>query len=106
VLLHGHCHQKALIGSTPSLQILRLLPDTPVEEVDSGCCGMAGSFGYEKEHYEMSLAIGNRRLFPAIKAKGPEWEIVAAGVSCRQQIAHATGRRAKHLVEVLADALP
>ncbi len=106
VLLHGHCHQKALIGSTPSLQILRLLPDTPVEEVDSGCCGMAGSFGYEKEHYEMSLAIGNRRLFPAIKAKGPEWEIVAAGVSCRQQIAHATGRQAKHLVEVLADALP
>jgi len=77
-----------------------------VEEVDSGCCGMAGSFGYEKEHYEMSLAIGNLRLFPAIKAKGPEWEIVAAGVSCRQQIAHGTGRRAKHLVEILAEALP
>ena len=106
VLLHGHCHQKALTGSSPSLQVLRLLPGTPVEEVDSGCCGMAGSFGYEKEHYDMSLAIGNRRLFPAIQAKGPEWEIVAAGVSCRQQIAHGTGRRARHLVEVLADALP
>jgi FAD/FMN-containing dehydrogenase/Fe-S oxidoreductase len=106
ILLHGHCHQKALVGSTPSLQVLRLLPEARVEEVDSGCCGMAGSFGYEKEHYEMSLAIGNRRLFPAIKAKGPEWEVVAAGVSCRQQIAHGTGRPAKHLVEVLADALP
>ena len=106
VLLHGHCHQKALAGSSPSLQVLRLLPGARVEEVDSGCCGMAGSFGYEKEHYEMSLAIGGRRLFPAIEAKGPEWEVVAAGVSCRQQIAHGTGRRAKHLIEVLADALP
>jgi len=105
-LLHGHCHQKALIGSGPSLQLLRLLPGANVEEVDSGCCGMAGSFGYEKEHYELSIAIGNRRLFPAVKAKGPEWEIVAAGVSCRQQIPHGTGRRARHLVEVLADALP
>ncbi|MBI4574613.1 MAG: anaerobic glycerol-3-phosphate dehydrogenase subunit C [candidate division NC10 bacterium] len=106
LLLHGHCHQKALIGSGPSLQVLRLLPEARVEEVDSGCCGMAGSFGYEKEHYELSLAIGNRRLFPAVKAKGPEWEIVAAGVSCRQQIPHGTGRTARHLVEVLADALP
>ena len=105
-LLHGHCHQKAIIGSAPSLQMLRLLPGATVEEVDSGCCGMAGSFGYEKEHYDLSLAIGNRRLFPAVKAKGPEWEIVAAGVSCRQQIPHGTGRRARHLVEVLADALP
>ena len=104
-LLHGHCHQKALIGSGPSLQVLRLLPGANVEEVDSGCCGMAGSFGYEKEHYDLSIAIGNRRLFPAVKAKGPEWEIVAAGVSCRQQIPHGTGRRARHLVEVLAEAL-
>ena len=105
-LLHGHCHQKALIGSGPSLEVLRLLPGAKVEEVDSGCCGMAGSFGYEKEHYDLSIAIGDRRLFPAVKAKGPEWEIVAAGVSCRQQIPHGTGRRARHLVEVLADALP
>ena len=106
VLLHGHCHQKALIGSSPSLRVLRLLPGVEVEEVDSGCCGMAGSFGYEREHYEMSLAIGNRRLFPTIKDKGPGCEIVAAGVSCRQQIAHGTGRRATHLVELLAAALP
>jgi Fe-S oxidoreductase len=106
ILLHGHCHQKALVGSTPSLQILRMLPEAAVEEVDSGCCGMAGSFGYEKEHYELSVAIGERRLFPAIRAKGPEWQIVAGGVSCRQQIAHGTGRRARHLIELLADALP
>ncbi len=105
-LLHGHCHQKALIGSAPSLHALRLLPGAKVEEVDSGCCGMAGSFGYEKEHYDLSIAIGNRRLFPAVRAKGSEWEIVAAGVSCRQQIPHGTGRRARHLVQVLADALP
>ena len=82
------------------------LPGATVEEVDSGCCGMAGSFGYEKEHYDLSIAVGNRRLFPAVMAKGPEWEIVASGVSCRQQIPHATGRQARHLVEVLADALP
>jgi FAD/FMN-containing dehydrogenase/Fe-S oxidoreductase len=106
LLLHGHCHQKALIGSAPSLQVLRLVPGAKVEEVDSGCCGMAGSFGYEEEHYDLSIAIGNRRLFPAVRAKGPEWEIVAAGVSCRQQIPHGTGRRARHLVEVLAEALP
>jgi Fe-S oxidoreductase len=106
ILLHGHCHQKALIGSSPSLTMLRMLPGAKVEEVDSGCCGMAGSFGYEAEHYDLSLAIGERRLFPAIRARAPESEVVAAGVSCRQQIAHATDRRARHLVEVLADALP
>ncbi len=106
VLLHGHCHQKALIGSSPSLQVLKMLPGAQVEEVDSGCCGMAGSFGYEKEHYDLSLAIGERRLFPAIRSTVDDCTIVAAGVSCRQQIAHGTGRRAKHLVEVLAEALP
>jgi FAD/FMN-containing dehydrogenase/Fe-S oxidoreductase len=105
ILFHGHCHQKALVGSAPSLQVLRLLPGTKVTEVDSGCCGMAGSFGYEREHYDLSLAVGARRLIPAVQAAGPETEIVAAGISCRQQIAHATGRRPKHPVEVLAAAL-
>jgi Fe-S oxidoreductase len=105
VLFHGHCHQKALIGSGPSLRVLGLLSGTRVEEVDSGCCGMAGSFGYEKEHYDLSIAIGERRLFPTVRAKGKDCEVVAAGVSCRQQIAHGTGRRAKHLVELLAEAL-
>ncbi|MBI3002035.1 MAG: oxidoreductase, partial [candidate division NC10 bacterium] len=105
ILFHGHCHQKALVGSAPSLQVLRLLPGTKVTEVDSGCCGMAGSFGYEREHYDLSLAIGARRRIPAVQAAGPDTEVVAAGISCRQQIAHATGRRPRHLVEVLAAAL-
>ncbi|MBI3538505.1 MAG: anaerobic glycerol-3-phosphate dehydrogenase subunit C [Chloroflexi bacterium] len=105
ILFHGHCHQKAIVGSAPSLRVMRSLPNVQVTEIDSGCCGMAGSFGFEKEHYEISQAIGERRLFPQIR-KEPESEIVAAGVSCRQQIAHATGRRARHLVEILADELP
>jgi Fe-S oxidoreductase len=103
VLFHGHCHQKALVGSAASLSVLRTLPGVQVIEVDSGCCGMAGSFGFEKEHYDLSLAIGGRRLFPAIDG-APGAAVVASGVSCRQQIAHATGRRARHLVEVLAAA--
>jgi FAD/FMN-containing dehydrogenase/Fe-S oxidoreductase len=109
LLLHGHCHQKALIGTGPSLTVLRLPPGFEVEEVDSGCCGMAGSFGFEHEHYEISRAIGSRRLFPAVQAKrqatNGDFDVVAAGVSCRQQVEHFTGKRPKHLVEVLAEAL-
>ncbi|MFQ5882882.1 MAG: FAD-binding and (Fe-S)-binding domain-containing protein, partial [Candidatus Methylomirabilales bacterium] len=91
VLLHGHCHQKALVGTRPTIEALRLIPGLTVEEVDSGCCGMAGSFGFEKEHYNLSLAIGRQRLFPAIQEAGDAVEIVASGVSCRQQILHGTG---------------
>jgi FAD/FMN-containing dehydrogenase/Fe-S oxidoreductase len=109
LLLHGHCHQKALIGTGPSLTVLRLPPGFEVEEIDSGCCGMAGSFGFEQEHYDMSRAIGSRRLFPAVQAKqkstNGDFDVVAAGVSCRQQVEHFTGKRPKHLVEVLADVL-
>jgi FAD/FMN-containing dehydrogenase/Fe-S oxidoreductase len=109
LLLHGHCHQKALIGTGPSLSVLRLPPGFEVEEVDSGCCGMAGSFGFEHEHYDISRAIGSRRLFPAVEAKiratNGDFDVVAAGVSCRQQVEHFTGKRPKHLVEVLAEAL-
>jgi FAD/FMN-containing dehydrogenase/Fe-S oxidoreductase len=109
LLLHGHCHQKALIGTGPSLTMLRLPPGFEVEEVDSGCCGMAGSFGFEHEHYDISRAIGSRRLFPAVEAKmqatNGDFDVVAAGVSCRQQVEHFTGKRPKHLVEVLAEAL-
>jgi Fe-S oxidoreductase len=75
-----------------------------VEEIDSGCCGMAGSFGYEKEHYEISIAIGRRRLFPAVE-NNPSATVVAPGISCRQQVEHATGRRALHPAEALAKAL-
>ncbi|MSP14742.1 MAG: anaerobic glycerol-3-phosphate dehydrogenase subunit C [Chloroflexi bacterium] len=104
ILFHGHCHQKALVGSAPSLRVLKAIPAAQVTEVDSGCCGMAGSFGFEKEHYDLSLAIGARRLFPAVQ-QAPQSEIVAAGTSCRQQILHGTGRRARHIAEVLAEAL-
>jgi Fe-S oxidoreductase len=102
-LLHGHCHQKALVGTAPTVAALRWA-GFDVSEVDSGCCGMAGSFGFEREHYDISVALGNRRLAPAVRAAGPEVEVVAPGISCRQQIEHLTGRRAKHPAEVLWEA--
>ena len=105
VLFHGHCHQKSLVGTASSLGALRLPPGNQVELVDAGCCGMAGSFGFEKEHYDISMTIGELGLFPAVNAKGPDWEVAVMGVSCRQQIEHGTGRRARHLVEVLRDCL-
>ncbi len=105
LLLHGHCHQKAHIGMGPLVRCLQDLGGFEVSEVDSGCCGMAGSFGFEAEHYEMSLEIGKRRLFKAVEAARKDVEIVAAGVSCRQQIEHGTGRVARHPVEALAEAL-
>jgi Fe-S oxidoreductase len=104
-LLHGHCHQKAHIGTAPLIRCLKELGGFEVSEVDSGCCGMAGSFGFEAEHYRLSIEIGKRRLFPAVLAANPETEVIAAGVSCRQQIEHGTGRKVKHPVEVLAEAL-
>lgn len=103
LLLHGHCHQKALVGTGPSVEVLKQLPGVDLEEVDSGCCGMAGSFGYEKEHYEISKAMAYRKLIPAaesIHRRGGR--VVAAGVSCRQQIRSFTNRVALHPVEVLA----
>jgi Fe-S oxidoreductase len=101
VLFHGHCHQKALAGTAATVALLRAIPGAEVVELDAGCCGMAGSFGFEREHYELSMAIGASRLFPAVEAEGPETLIAATGVSCRQQIAHGTGRRARHPVELL-----
>ena len=103
ILLHGHCHQKALVGTAPSKTVLGLT-GCEVEEVDSGCCGMAGSFGYEAEHYDVSQAIGERRLLPAVRDAPAETIVVAAGVSCRQQIRHGTGRQALHPAEVLLAA--
>ena len=105
VLFHAHCHQRSLSGTAASLGALRLPPGYQVELVNAGCCGMAGSFGYEKEHYDLSMTIGQEALFPAVNAKGPDWDIAVMGVSCRQQIEHGTGRKARHLAEVLADAL-
>jgi len=100
VLLHGHCHQKALVGSAPTVAMLKAA-GYEVSEVDSGCCGMAGSFGFEKEHYDLSIKIGNRRLAPAVKAARDDVEIVAPGISCRQQIDHLASRKAKHPAELL-----
>ncbi len=105
VLLHGHCHQKSLVGTAPLLRLLRLPSNFIVNEIDSGCCGMAGAFGYEKEHYEISMQIGEMSLFPAIRAAAPDTSIVASGISCRQQIQHGTSRKARHFSEILAEAI-
>ena len=105
ILLHGHCHQKALVGTGLALEALQGIPDCDVAEIPSGCCGMAGSFGFEKDHYDISMAIGEQVLFPAVRAEADGAVVVSEGVSCRQQIEHGTGTRAKHLVEVLAEAL-
>ena len=103
-LLHGHCHQKALVGTAPTVAALTWA-GYDVSEVDSGCCGMAGSFGFEREHYDVSIALGNRRLAPAVKAAPADTEVIAPGISCRQQIEHLAGRRAKHPAEALWQAL-
>jgi FAD/FMN-containing dehydrogenase/Fe-S oxidoreductase len=101
ILIHGHCHQKSLYGTTAMKHVLNLVPGISVEEIDSGCCGMAGSFGYEKEHYEVSMQIGEDRLFPAIRERRPGTTVVACGFSCRHQIAHATGVEAVHWAQTL-----
>ena len=87
------------------MRLLASVSKLQVEEVDSGCCGMAGSFGFEKEHYEMSIALAERRLAPAVRALDRDALVVASGVSCRQQILHTTGRMPLHPAEVLALAL-
>ena len=101
ILVHGHCHQKALVGIQPLLDTLAILPNTNIEAIPSGCCGMAGAFGYEREHYELSMQIGELVLFPAIRGSGQETIIVAPGTSCRHQIRDGTGRPALHPAEVL-----
>jgi FAD/FMN-containing dehydrogenase/Fe-S oxidoreductase len=103
-LLHGHCHQKAMVGTAPTVAALKWA-GFDVSEVDSGCCGMAGSFGFEREHYDLSVALGGRRLAPAVKAAAAETVVVAPGISCRQQIEHLAGRRATHPAEALWDAI-
>jgi len=105
IKLHGHCHQKALTSVEPSLNMLSLPENYDVVEVKSGCCGMAGSFGYEKEHYDLSMKVGELVLFPEIR-KAPEDVVISApGTSCRQQIMDGTGRKAYHPVEVLWKAV-
>ena len=105
VLFHGHCHQKALVGTRAAMQVLNSIQGCEAREIQSGCCGMAGSFGFEKEHYDISMSIGEMALFPAVRAQEGEFELVMEGVSCRQQVESGTGKKAKHLVELLADAI-
>lgn len=105
VRMHGHCFQKALSSLAPLKQILELPKNYTVINIPSGCCGMAGSFGYEKEHYDISMKIGELVLFPTIRKEAETTIISASGTSCRHQIADGTGRQAKHPVEILFEAL-
>ena len=97
ILIHGHCHQKALYGTAAMRRLLAEVPNLAVTEVDSGCCGMAGAFGYEKEHWDLSRRVGEDRLFPALREAGAGATVVACGFSCRHQIADFTERRCRPL---------
>ena len=101
--MHGHCHQKAFGAVAPVLEILRLIPGAAPELIETSCCGMAGSFGYDAAHYDVSMAMAELSLLPAIR-KNPAAIIVADGTSCRHQIDHGAGREAIH-VAVLLDQL-
>jgi Fe-S oxidoreductase len=105
LLYHGHCHQKAEVGTAATVALLSRIPGVQVEELDAGCCGMAGSFGFESEHYDVSMKVGEDRLFPAIAAEPDATVVVATGVSCRQQIFHGTKRDAWHPVQLVREAL-
>ncbi len=104
IVFHGHCHQKALAGTAATVALLERIPGAQVTELDAGCCGMAGSFGFETEHYELSMQIGESRLFPALRRAAPGTLVSATGVSCRQQINHGVGQRAWHPVELVRAA--
>ncbi|MFL2755705.1 MAG: (Fe-S)-binding protein [Dehalococcoidia bacterium] len=102
-LFHGHCHQKALVGTSPAMQLLNRIPGLETTEINSGCCGMAGSFGFDKSHYDISMDIGEMTLFPRIREESDDVIIISEGVSCRQQIQEGTKRNSKHIVQILAD---
>jgi Fe-S oxidoreductase len=104
IKVHGHCHQKAIASVTPTQEVLSLPQNFSVEVIPSGCCGMSGSFGYDADHYDVSMQIGELVLFPAVrKAKGAI--IAAPGTSCRHQIYDGTGVKAKHPVQILVENL-
>jgi Fe-S oxidoreductase len=103
ILLHGHCHQKAFGAVVPILDVLRLIPGASPELIETSCCGMAGSFGYDADHYDVSMQMAELSLLPAVR-RNPDAIIVADGTSCRHQIAHGAGARARH-VAVLLDEL-
>jgi Fe-S oxidoreductase len=105
ILLHGHCYQKSLAGTAAVCVMLQIPINYRVEEIKSGCCGMAGSFGYEKEHYELSMKVGEMILFPEVRNAKNGTIIAASGTSCRHQIADGTNNRALHPIEILWNAL-
>ena len=105
IKIHGHCHQKALSGTHSSFQVLNIPKNYSVTLISSGCCGMAGSFGYEKEHYAVSMQVGEDTLFPKVRNYSADTEIAAAGTSCRHQIFDGTKRIAKHPITILKEAL-
>ena len=104
VLLHGHCQQKAVIGTWGTLAALKRVPGLDVKELDSGCCGMAGSFGYEHGHYDVSVALANRVILPAAAAD-PAARLVAPGFSCRSQVHGLAGIDAVHPIQILAEQI-
>ncbi len=104
IYLHGHCHQKALSSTNHTLRMLSCIPGAKISEINCGCCGMAGAFGFEKEHYEISMRIGELSLFPAVRKAGKDTVIAASGTSCRQQILEGTGRKAWHPAEIMYHA--
>ncbi|MBI3463260.1 MAG: FAD-binding oxidoreductase, partial [Planctomycetes bacterium] len=105
ILLHGHCHQKAMGALAPAMALLSRIPNCSVVDLDAGCCGMAGSFGYLREHYDSSQKIAERRLLPAIHSKEPGAVVLATGTSCRHQIQHFGGERAIHPAVLLRTLL-
>ncbi|MEQ9306120.1 MAG: FAD-binding oxidoreductase, partial [Marinoscillum sp.] len=105
IKLHGHCQQKALSSLTPVKKILTKMGSNEVHLIPSGCCGMAGSFGYEKEHFDLSMKIGELVLFPTVRKQPQDVIIAAAGTSCRHQIKDGTQRVSKHPVEIIWEAM-
>ena len=103
-LVHGHCHEKSFDAFSDVLEVLRMIPELDVQAVQSSCCGMAGSFGYSAEHYDVSMKMAEASLLPAVRAADDKTVVVADGTSCRHQIADGAARSAVHLVQVLASA--
>jgi Fe-S oxidoreductase len=104
ILVHGHCHQKAFGAMSPVLEVLKLIPGAQPQLIESSCCGMAGSFGYESSHYEISMQMAEAQLLPALRAQ-PEAIVVADGTSCRHQIADGAQRKAMHAARLLESLL-
>jgi Fe-S oxidoreductase len=105
VLVHGHCHQKAFDAFSPVLEVLKWIPDLKVDAIESSCCGMAGAFGYEAEHYDVSMKMAELSLLPAVRKAEADTLIVADGTSCRHQIQDGAQREAVHVAKVLARAV-